>query len=971
MKLTETNARNQKEKLPDSLKTENISMYLPLSVKDGTFLCILGEKSSPALKAILNDPLLSSYFLFLEKNRTYYLSEHGAVLKDDSGNEISMPDEVKASVASYLDFYQNYGGRLDEEGEQIIDLKMDNVGPHYDVNLLLGDRKHFDHPLQSTPKSVINRFFQGSFRSHSAYQVLATTWGIRPEENGFAANRQFYLSENGKQIFYSAKITDNIKEATCTHKVNHSTITYLLNDGLEIRRTIFILPQKEGLPLATEIQTIDIINHSHKERHLDLVYTGMFGFSNPHCQEEDVIYSTLVSQSQILQNEKGEIIALTPDYYPEYFKREMRFVILKDEDSFIDSFQCDYTSFIGKGSLEEPERLGFLDNTLMRKGPNFFALKKHIDLRPEGIRKIDTFTGMVDGKGTEGNGHNELLKEQLSSLLETYGTREELDQALKTIQTDFRNYSSFLQIESEKESRRTSYINSALPFQVLYQTFVSRSFAMTQKGYREIGFREIQDLYASMYYLYQEGEQDLIKSLLKQWIENVYSFGYSNHNFFYVGKEPGQCSDDSLWLIFAVYHYLCLTEDDSFLDEKFQMAGTDKKRTLYETLLAIINYSGRISVGKHGLPLLDLADWNDCLKIDPDVRTGPEKEKDYLLQLRKNHQKKGAPLETDRSESVMNGFLLVIAIQDIISFAKKRKDQETVDSLTALKKEKEKSLNQHAFINGYYARVLLNRKVAPNTYIGSRGDGLSIDREIDGSYYLNSFSWSLLSDVADEKKIKEMLPVIDRYLKCPAGYKLCTMHDLSKAGAKSSSTDHYYVGDRENGGVFKHAGMMFSRALLYKAKNIQDENLKKQMVEDAFFMIDRVYPFRTFENVDTYKGNPRFCTQYNNSITMENVGPILSGTATWLTLCILEALGIEIKDGRIHFSPMLREETENVSYQLKYRTSVLDIRIHKKKGSLCDSKKMTLIIDGKRQSSTYFKPKEGQRHEVEINFQEN
>lgn len=971
MKLTETNARNLREKLPEGLKRKGISMYLPLSVKDSTYLCILNEKKSPVLKAILNDSLLNPFFLSLEKNRTYYLSGHGTLLENDSGEEIQMPEEVKEKTLSYLDFYQNYGGKLNESGEQVIDLKMDNVSPHYDVNLLLGDRKHFDYPLQSTPKSVINRFFQGSFRSHSSFQVLATTWGLRPEENGFPANRQFYLSENGKQIFYSAKITDNILSATCTHKVNHSTIAYLLTDGLEIKRTVFLLPQKENLPSACEIQTIDIINHSKKERHLDLVYTGMFGFSNPHCQEEDVIYSTLVSQSQILQNEKGEVIALTPDYYPEYFKREMRFVILKDEDSFIDSFQCDYTSFVGKGSLENPEHLSFLDNTLMRKGPNFFALKKHIDIKPEETKQIDTFTGMVDGKGSKGDGHTELLKEQLSNLLSEYGKREVLDNALRKIQADFRDYSSFLQIESEKESRKTSYINSALPFQVLYQTFVSRSFAMTQKGYREIGFREIQDLYASMYYLYQEGEQKLIKSLLQQWIENVYSFGYSNHNFFYVGKEPGQCSDDSLWLIFAVYHYLSLTEDDSFLDEKFLMAGSDRKRSLYETLLAIINYSGRISIGKHGLPLLDLADWNDCLKIDQDVRTGPEKEKDYLLQLKKNHQKKGCPLDTDRSESVMNGFLLVIAIQDMIAFAKKRKDAKTVDFLSSLKKEKVNSLNRSAFINGYYARVLLNRDVAPNTYIGSKGDGLSIDSEIDGSYYLNSFSWSLLSDVADEKKIREMLPIVDRYLKCPAGYKLCTMHDLSRTGAKSSSTDHYFVGDRENGGVFKHAGMMFSRALLYKAKTVQDEDLKKQMVEDAFFMIDRVYPFKNFEDVDTYKGNPRFCTQYNNSITMENIGPILSGTATWLTLCILEALGIEIRDGKIHFSPMLREETENVSYQLKYRSSVLNIRIHKKKGTLCDQKKMTLTIDGKRQTSTYFKPKEGTKHEVEINFREN
>ena len=69
------------------------------------------------------------------------------------------------------------------------------------------------------------------------------------------------------------------------------------------------------------------------------------------------------------------------------------------------------------------------------------------------------------------------------------------------------------------------------------------------------------------------------------------------------------------------------------------MAGTKKtkkdagiKRPLIDTVKAIIVYSCRISVGKHGIPLIDRADWNDCLRVDPDSISGADKIEKYKEQ---------------------------------------------------------------------------------------------------------------------------------------------------------------------------------------------------------------------------------------------------------------------------------------------------------------------------------------------------
>jgi cellobiose phosphorylase len=111
------------------------------------------------------------------------------------------------------------------------------------------------------------------------------------------------------------------------------------------------------------------------------------------------------------------------------------------------------------------------------------------------------------------------------------------------------------------------------------------------------------------------------------------------------------------------------------------------------------------------------------------------------------------------------------------------------------------------------------------------------------------FSWSLLSGVADETQISSMLAFADHYLKTPSGYQLCSAEDLTLTGAKEAATSHYFPGDRENGGVFKHATMMFTRALLLAAKRDYSPGLKK---EDGGRMpiscSTLVYPYHCDEN---------------------------------------------------------------------------------------------------------------------------
>lgn len=894
------------------------------------------ESLVPAVREFYKDEVLANYFDSLEASMSHLYNinwdQNRVSYYVYSKNEVAekeLDSDIAGRIYNICSGYKEWAGYINENGEHIINLKNPVPGPHFYTNMLLGDRMNTNIALQSTPKSVIDRLGGGSFRSHAATQVLATRWDMLPEENGFPANRQFYIVEDGKQIFYSADVLDeNVTKAYCIHSQNNTRLEYETKCGLKIKRTIFLLPQYDNLPVATEVQRIEITNTANKKRNLKIVATGMFGAALPHALMEDVVYSTVIMQSKVLADEEGNMLAYIPSYYPEEAKANVRFTTLVGYKSgskkYAHELCTQYTEFVGSGTLQRPQGLAKLSNRLSTKGPGFFALGLNVSLDANETSYADTFTGLVSVFENTAV-PEDLVWEQISSLHKKFDTVEEVNKSFARNSESYAKYCSYLQIETE-DKKFDTYVNKNLPFQVLYQTFVSRSFDLTQKGYREIGFREIQDIFVSLYYLVSMGKADFTKSLLKEWISKVFDFGYVYHNFFWQGKEAGKWSDDGLWLLQAVYRYISYTGEVEFLDECYPVAGEENKtRSVYDTLKAIINYSGEISIGEHNMPLIDFADWNDCLQIDTDYLTGPEKEKLY---------KQGASAKEIRnggSESVMNAFLLKLAIDHMISFAETKNDLQYADYLKKLAENLTTSIQNYAWKEDFFARVLFNRYGDEITYLGAKGDGFSADPSIDGTYFLNSFSWSILSNVATEDQIAIMLDQIEKYLKTPYGLILMSPTDLSKV-AKKTATGHYFPGDRENAGVFKHATMMGTAAMLEAAKKVKDKALAKRLSDLAFWMVDLVLPYKTLERPFEICGNPRWCTQYNNSQTGENIGPTLSGTSTWMLITLIGMLGIEYKEHKLVLNPILKEEDEYITYTVRFFSSYYKVTINKPKG---------------------------------------
>ena len=162
--------------------------------------------------------------------------------------------------------------------------------------------------------------------------------------------------------------------------------------------------------------------------------------------------------------------------------------------------------------------------------------------------------------------------------------------------------------------------------------------------------------------------------------------------------------------------------------------------------------------------------------------------------------------------------------------------------------------------------------------------------------------------------------------------------DLSKVATKTA-TGEYFPGDRENGGIFKHATMMATAAMIKAAKKVSSKELAERLSHLAYWMVERVLPYKTLEDPFKVCGNPRWCTQYNNSQTGENIGPTLSGTSTWLAITLFDMLGIKYENDALVLEPLLSETQTEVSYTLRHLTSEYVVSISKAEG-------LSRVVDG-------------------------
>ncbi|MBQ9036788.1 MAG: hypothetical protein IJ115_04995, partial [Erysipelotrichaceae bacterium] len=91
--------------------------------------------------------------------------------------------------------------------------------------------------------------------------------------------------------------------------------------------------------------------------------------------------------------------------------------------------------------------------------------------------------------------------------------------------------------------------------------------------------------------------------------------------------------------------------------------------------------------------------------------------------------------------------------------------------------------------------------------------------------------------------------------------------------------------------------------------------------------------------------------------------PILSGTASWLTLALYEACGFDIDGNTITLSPILNRKHFN--YVLKVNGTILNVNIDGS-NSFRLTDKSELFLDGKSSPFSLPLPQDGKAHNIEV-----
>jgi cyclic beta-1,2-glucan synthetase len=510
---------------------------------------------------------------------------------------------------------------------------------------------------------------------------------------------------------------------------------------------------------AVKISRLRIENHSPRQRKLSL--TAYVEWALGVSRESSAPY--IVSE---LDSETRALFARNP--WNQGFGGSIAFADLAGRQT---AWTADRTEFLGRnGGLDRPAALARGRELSGRVGAGLdpcAALQQEITIPAGGSAEVLFLLGEAESR------------DAARALLSRYRAAD-VEECLGEVRRRWDDILGALRVQTPDPS-----MDIMLNRWLLYQTLACRIWARSafyQSG-GAYGFRDqLQDVMALTVARRGEVREHLLRCAARQFKEGDVQHWWHPHS----GKGiRTRFSDDLLWLPYAVTHYLEVTEDETVLDERlpflegpplepgqqeafFEPKVSSEGATLFEHCALALD--ARLTVGRHGLPLMGTGDWNDGMN-----RVGVHGE----------------------GESVWLGWFLHTNLWEWARLAEKRGEKERALRWREHVGRLKEALEREAWDGDWYLRAFYD-------------DGTPLGSARDSECRIDSIaqSWGIITGAADpERRVRAMAAVEQYLVRRGDGVVLLFTPPFDRTPRDPGYIKGYLPGIRENGGQYTHAAL--------------------------------------------------------------------------------------------------------------------------------------------------------------------
>ncbi|OQA84974.1 MAG: N,N'-diacetylchitobiose phosphorylase [Lentisphaerae bacterium ADurb.Bin242] len=792
------------------------------------------------------------------------------------------PDPVLPPVAPLprtdLTFYNGLGGFTWDGREYVITTAPGYLTPAPWINVLA-------NPSFGT---VVSESGSAWTWSDNAHEFRLTPWKNDPVCD--SGGEAFYLRDEETGEFWSPAPLPcrGPTPYVARHGFGYSVFEHT-EHGIRSELWVYV-----ALDAAVKFTVIKIYNESDRTRRLSA--TGYVEWVLGDLRSKTAMHVI----TEIDQN-TGALFARNP-YNTEFYKRTAFF----DVDDMSRTVTGDRSEFLGRnGTLRSPSAM--MHTRLSGKVGTALdpcaAIQVNFELAPGQGREIVFRLGAGLNTADAGN-----LVNRFRGSTAPYA-------ALDAVWQHWTHTLGAINVETSDKS-----LNLLANGWLLYQTLACRLWARNaeyQPG-GAFGFRDqLQDVLALIHARPELVREHLLRCAARQFPEGDVQHWW--HPPLGRGVRT-HCSDDYLWLPFAVCRYVLSTGDTGVLGEPVPFlkgrpvkpeedsyydlpACSEETSSLYDHCVrSILN---GLKFGDHGLPLIGSGDWNDGMNL-----VG----------------------EHGKGESVWLGFFLYDVLMRFTGIARRQGDASFSKRCASEAEKLRRNIEKNGWDGKWYRRAYFD-------------DGSPLGSFTNPECRIDSIaqSWSVISGAGNQERSQTAMNSLYEHLVSPKDrlVRLLTP-PFDKSVLNPGYIKGYVPGIRENGGQYTHAAIWAAMAFALQGDT--------RCAWELFTMINPANHARTPAEAAVYKVEP-YVVAADVYAGQPHIGrggwTWYTGSAAWMYRLIVESLlGLHLEVDKLRFAPCIPADWDSFKLHYRYRETVYHITVMQ---IPAENREMSVSVDGVEQ----------------------